>query len=72
MTMGILEYKVVTNGILEIYYNGLGWEYSIVVTKFKNGNVLVTGRTAPNWYNNNNEDARRMGNYQRLLHLENR
>lgn len=71
MTMGILEYKIVTNGILEIYYNGSGWGHSVVVTKFKNGNVLVTGRTAPNWYNNN-EDARRMGNYQRLLHLENR
>ena len=71
MTMGILEYKVVTNGILEIYYNGSGWEYSIVVTKFKNVNLFVTGRTAPNLYNNN-EDARIMGNYQRLLNLENR
>ena len=70
MTMGILEYKVVTNGIIQIYCNGSGWERSVVVTKFKNGNVLVTRRTAPNWYNNN-EDARRMGNYQRLLHLEN-
>lgn len=57
--------------VIQVYYRGSGWGHSVIVTKFRNGIVLVTGRTAPNWYNNNIE-ARGMGSSQRLLHLEHR
>lgn len=49
-------------------YNGSTWRHSTVVTRNENQKVYVTGRTAPNVYNDN-QLAITIYNKQRLLHI---